>query len=293
MRGQNERIRIAIGAPLQIAFDHAWPVNTVCDAQLFGVRFQTRHQPHLVRPGNHHIHVVRQVAHALCKCIDQQVASLLGMNAADKEKKSLVLQFRKRTAKCLTLFLRITGVIRSAVTHHTFAVVESSENVPRAEPLFFAGEQDPLRIAQHTPLGQPPINLLEDMPDRILLAEPRIHHAVSKDEVRHWQPTHPQPRAIRGEVPQPMEDNNIEAVCIAAHPQRQSQIETITPQTFAERRQRKRERASERLLGSVEADDFHCVPLAHQSLRAPRQGLNRPAGFWLRTVNDSKDSHMR
>ena len=233
VRRQAEQLGGMERAPLEFAAHHPKPVQPIRHSQLLRPALQGRLPALLIRACQH------QLKHGVLpghngKGFDQQIHSLLGVDAAQEQQQPLPAQLRPALQELLTLLGGITWRSRCAIGDHPFGGLVQPERLPGQLPFPLAGEQHRRCIPQQPVFSPGPVAPLLEVLDRVALLEPRIEHAVGLHQIGHRPAVQRTPGQQPVVLPQPMHDHHIVLRRQLAQPRHQAAAIAIAPRTRAQ-----------------------------------------------------------
>src|SRR5580704_102648 len=129
------------------------------------------------------------------------------------------------------------------------------------------------------------------MLQRILLAEPGIHHSMRKDVIRSWTFSQTAPRTKGRIVPQAMQHDSIKPAGVLLKPWREIGIVTVGPGAVSKAGDRKRELAPCNLCFVFEGSHGHLMSVSNQDLRNAQEGFDGSARLLIRTGYHMQEFH--
>ena len=237
--------------------------------------------------------------------LDQKIAALLGMDAAQIQKIFASGEGRKGGPERLDLRLGVAGDVDDAIGNHPLAPLERPERAPRQLALLLRDEHHAGGVVDEAPLADPPKQLLGRRLDRKRPVEIGVEHAVRIDEIARVGAAERPLRREGGEVPQAIDDDGVIALRVLAQPGNEARAVAIAHPGnaalpgdvsgvgVAHRIDRDRAGLDPRIARDVERQDLAVAALLPQHRRRGENTLDRAAIFRVNRRYHVQYNHRR
>ena len=141
--------------------------------------------------------------------VDQEIAALLGVDAAQKQEIAAVAEGGQFCAERGFLFGRVPADVVAAERRDPLAQAIGPEGVAGGLALDLRGEHDGSGVVQERPLVEEPERLLREGFYRIGFPEPGIEHAMGEDDIGRLAARQGFAGGHRGIVPETVDDDDV------------------------------------------------------------------------------------